>query len=148
MTMSVRLHFLILVLVLCSCTRPGPLTSEPKNEVKVSTAGSDQAEPAITAGADGNIYVVYVDHGADKTADLYLQKLDSDLKQVGERVRINPEPGIVKSWAGDAPTVKIALDGSIYIGWTARAGEGTNYVVSVSHDGGTTFAPLAFSWAM
>src|SRR5204862_5522537 len=24
--------------------------------------------------------------------------------------------------------------------WTARSGDGTNYVVSVSHDGGTTFS--------
>jgi len=139
--MSVRLTFLILVLVLCCCTRPGPRTSDPKNEVKVSTAGSDPAEPAITADADGNIYVLYVDHAADKTADLYLQKLDSNLKQIAERVRINPEPGIVKSWAGDSPTVAIAPDRSIYVGWTTRAGEGTNYVASVSHDDGTTFSP-------
>src|SRR6187455_3063377 len=103
MKMSVRLHFLILVLMLGSCTRPD-FPADPTSEVKVSIADSDSAEPAVTADSDGNIYVLYVDHAADKSADLYLQKLDSNLKQIGERVRINPEPGIVKSWAGDAPT--------------------------------------------
>jgi hypothetical protein len=126
-----------------SCTGPqssgGVVTQDKIAEVKVSVSDSDPAEPAIAADADGNIYVVYVDHAADKSADLYLQKFDSNLKQLRERVRINPETGIVKSWAGDAPTVTIAPDTSVYVGWTARSGDGTNYVVSVSHDGGMTF---------
>jgi hypothetical protein len=117
-----------------------PVASEAKSEVKVSMANSDPAEPAVTADADGNIYVVYVEHALDKSADLYIQKFDSALKQIGDRVRIDPEVGSVKSWAGDAPSVAVATDKSIYVGWTARSGDGTNYVVSVSHDGGMTFS--------
>jgi len=139
MKMSVRLLFLIVVLALGSCTRPGPTTSDSKSEVKVPIADSDPAEPAVAADTDGNIYVIYVEHAADKSADLYLQKFDSSLKPIGERVRINTETGVVKSWAGDAPTVTVAPDKSMLVGWTARSGDGTNYVVSVSHDGGSTF---------
>jgi hypothetical protein len=150
MKTSVRLHFLILVLVVAgllgSCTRSQssdnlhPAASEANSEVKVSVAHSDPGEPAVAADTDGNIYVAYVEHAPDKSADLYIQKFDSTLKQIGERVRINPEVGIVKSWAGDAPSVTVATDKSIYVGWTARSGDGTNYVVSVSHDGAATFS--------
>ncbi|PYT00101.1 MAG: hypothetical protein DMF63_09025 [Acidobacteria bacterium] len=143
-----KFQFLILLSVLFSfacnpresATPNRPISSDATNEVKVSIADSDPAEPAIAADVDGNIYVAYVEHAADKSADLYIQKFDSKLKSIGEPVRVNPESGIVKSWAGDPPTVTSAPDKSLFIGWTARSGDGTNYVVSVSHDGGTTFS--------
>ena len=150
MKMSTRLHFLILMLVVAgllgSCTRSQspdnlrPAASETTSEVKISIANSDPAEPALATDGNGNLFVVYVEHAPDKSADLYIQKLDSTLKQIGERVRINPEVGNVKSWAGDAPSLTVATDKSIYVGWTERSGDGTNYVISVSHDGGTTFS--------
>ena len=127
-----------------SCSRPSggdhTGTEDVKGEAKVSQANSDAAEPSIATDTDGNLYVVYVEHAADKSADLYLQKFDSTLKPISERIRINPEAGIVKSWYGDAPTVNVAPDKSILVGWTARSGDGTDYVVSFSHDGGATFS--------
>lgn len=108
----------------------------------VSPSGMDSAEPAIAADAAGNIYVAYVEH-VDNSSDLYLQKFDGELKPVTDRVRINPEPGVVKSWRGDQPTIKVAGD-KVYVGWNwaVRKGDkaGNDLMLSVSSDGGKTFA--------
>ena len=145
--MSVRFPLLILVLVVAgtlgACTRLSstrPSISDAKSEVRVSGSDSNTAEPSITADNDGNVFVVYVEHAADKSADLYFQKFDLGLAPRGDRIRVNAEAGIVKSWAGDAPTVTVAPDKAIFVGWTARSGDGTKYVVSVSNDGGATFS--------
>lgn len=116
-------------------------------EAPVSAQNEDAAEPAIAADADGNIYVVYVEHGANKAADVYLQKFSSDAKSIGERVRINSDAGQATAWRGDPPTIKLGKDQTVYVGWTARvesSKEGANNLyLSVSGDGGKTFkAPL------
>jgi hypothetical protein len=112
-----------------------------QSEVKISDDGADSAEPAITADPDGNLYVIYVEHAADKSADLFLQKFDSSSRRSGSKVRINPDPGTVKAWAGDAPTIVIGPDNTIFVGWTDRAaGGGTNFVLSSSRDGGASFS--------
>src|ERR1700749_2195882 len=40
--------------------------------VRVSAEGTDAAEPVINAGADGAIYVAWVEHGTDGKADVWL----------------------------------------------------------------------------
>lgn len=126
--------------------------SENKNsaspaEIKVSAPEIDSAEPAIAADASGNIYVVYVEHNADKSADLFLQKFDNDQKPIGGKVRVNSEKGQVKAWFGDPPTIKVGSEGTIYIGWTARVAasedSANDLYLSTSNDGGKTFnAPV------
>jgi len=63
----------------------------------------------------------------------------------GPPVRINPTAGEATSWRGDPPTIAVAADGTVYIGWTARtessARHATTLYLSASHDGGKTFAP-------
>ncbi|HEY0428181.1 MAG TPA: sialidase family protein [Pyrinomonadaceae bacterium] len=141
------------LLLLSSCApktetnnNPAAQTSvEDADSIRVSALDTNAAEPAIAADASGNVYVVYVEHGADKSADIYLQKFDADAKSSGGRTRVNPEKGQVKAWFGDAPTIKIAADGCIFIGWTAKAAgaekQGASVLnLSVSADGGKSFA--------
>ena len=88
--------------------------------------------------------MVFVEHNADKSADIYLQKFDADGKASGEKTRVNPEKGQAKAWYGDAPTIKIGKDNTIFVGWTAKVSaeksSGNNLNLSVSGDGGKTFA--------
>lgn len=119
--------------------------SIPPSATRISAPEVDAAEPAIAADADGNVYIVYVEHGADKTADVYLQKIGADGKLNGEKTRVNPEKGTAKAWRGDPPTIKIGGDDTIFIGWTAKiAGaeisSASDLNLSVSRDGGKTFA--------
>ena len=67
-------------------------------EILISAPEADSAEPAVAADTEGNLYVLYVEHGGDKTADVYLQKFGSDAKATGERIRINPEAGSATAW--------------------------------------------------
>ncbi len=119
-----------------------------QTEIRVSDADANAAEPAIAADSNGNVYVVYVEHYADKSADVFLQKFDADGKKIGEKVRINPEKEKAKAWFGDAPTIKIGNDNSVFVGWTAKVlnaekSSATVLNLSVSSDGGKTFsAPL------
>jgi hypothetical protein len=113
--------------------------------VRVSAENTNAAEPSIAADSSGNVYVVFVEHNADKSADIYLQKFDASGKTSGEKTRINPEKGQAKAWFGDAPTVKIGRDNTIFVGWTAKIdgaekSAATILNLSVSADGGKTFA--------
>ena len=118
--------------------------SANSKEILVSAPDTDAAEPAIASDSAGNIYVLSVEHGANKTADVYLKKFNFEAEQIGERVRINPEAGRATAWRGDPPTIKLGGDGTIYIGWTARVevseGSANNLYLSVSKDGGKSFA--------
>ena len=115
--------------------------------VMVSAPEADAAEPAVASDAAGNVYLAYVVHNADKTADLFFQRFGADSKPLGEKVRVNPAPGTVKAWRGDPPTVKVAGDGTVFIGWTVKVeskGKPANdLMLSVSRDNGRSFeAPV------
>lgn len=113
--------------------------------IRVSSVGADAAEPAVAADANGNVYVVYIEHGAGKAADLYFQKFDANQNPAGEKKRVNPEAGQATAWFGDAPQIKIGRNNQIFISWTGRI-EGaenpnaTKLYLSVSGDGGNSFA--------
>jgi hypothetical protein len=142
-------NFIIGLLVILFLALAGCPTSPTNSslEIPVSVADKDSAEPAIAADSEGNIYVLYVEHGAGKTADVFLQKFGNDAKPKGEKVRVNPEAGRATAWRGDQPTIKIGSEGTIYVGWTARVevskGAPTDLYLSVSNDGGKSFqAPV------
>lgn len=145
----------VLSIFFCNCQQKSSEATnsnqqaETKKEsaIRVSSAETDAAEPSIASDKDGNIYVVFVEHNADKSADVYLQKFDKNEKRIGEKVRVNPEPKTAKAWFGDAPTIKIGGDNSVYIGWTAKVESekttATTLYLSASRDGGKTFdAPV------
>lgn len=116
--------------------------ADASRPVRVSSVGADAAEPAIAAAADGTVYVVWVEHRPKREADVWLARFDGGGKSLGPATRVNPTAGEAKSWHGDAPTVGVAPDGAVYVGWTARDGAaGHNSVLhlSASRDGGQTF---------
>ena len=142
----------LLSIFFCNCQQKVSETTnsnqqaETKNDsaIRVSNAETDAAEPSIASDKDGNIFVVFVEHNPDKSADIYLQKFDKSEKPFGEKVRVNPEPKTAKAWFGDAPTIIIGDKNDIYIGWTAKVDTekttATTLYLSVSRDGGKTFA--------
>src|ERR1041384_1454747 len=112
--------------------------------VRVSVPNTEASEPAIATDQDANIYIVYVEHGAEKAADIFLQKFDSGMKPQGDRARVHLNAGEAGAWRGGQPTIKIGADKKIYVGWNARVpvaeGAANNLMLSVSSDGGKTFA--------
>lgn len=146
---------LLAAIFLTSCVRRAEQTigtvptKDPADpaSVMVSAPEADAAEPAVAADPAGYLCLAYVVHNADKTADLFFQKFDRGLKPLGEKVRVNPAPGSVKAWRGDQPTVKVAPEGVIYIGWTVKSGPAkkpaTDLMLSVSKDNGKSFEPPA-----
>ncbi len=128
--------------------RETPANIQRKAATRVSAPDSNASEPALAADADGNLYYVFVEHYADKSADLFLQKFGADNALIGEKVRVNPEKGQAKTWFGDPPTVQVGKDAAVYVGWTAKpanAGKsgGNILYLSVSRDGAASFgAPV------
>lgn len=118
-------------------------STAPPPAMRVSVADTDAAEPAIGADKAGNSFVVFVEHRPDKSADLFIRSFDAQLKPLGYKVRVNPEPGDVKAWYGDAPTVAVAPDGVLYVGWNrkTKTGRGNDLMLSISRDGGMSFEP-------
>jgi hypothetical protein len=112
--------------------------------VRVSPESSDAAEPVVAAGSDGTAYVAWIEHRAHKESDLFVAQLDREGNTVGPPVRVNMKAGEATAWRGDPPTLAVAPDGALYVGWTARTGtqgHATTLYLSASRDGGRTFAP-------
>jgi hypothetical protein len=120
---------------------------DSQHSIQISAPEIDAAEPAVAAASDGGVFVVWVEHGANKTADVFLQKFDAEGKPVSVKTQVNPNVGEATAWRGDPPTIKVGADGAIYIGWTKRVktetASGTDFYVSVSRDGGKTFQSTA-----
>jgi hypothetical protein len=120
--------------------------------VRVSPEGTDAAEPSVAASAkDGSVYVVWVEHGADGAADVWLARFAADGRRLNSTpTRVNPRAGGATAWRGDPPTVAVSPDGrSVYVGWMARdksvasasPADAASLQLSASRDGGRTFAP-------
>lgn len=111
--------------------------------VRVSAENTDSAEPALAAAADGTAYVAWVEHRG-KEADVWVARLDRDGGPASAPSRVNPVAGAATAWRGDAPTIAVAPEGAVYVGWTSRI-EGVKHAddlhLSVSRDGGRTFGP-------
>jgi hypothetical protein len=143
-----------LLIVLAGCARQTELVSHGARAsvpsvndgqpVRLSAADADGAEPTMAAGRDGSVYVAWVEHRPEQRADVMLARFDSTGQARGEVARVNAETGEATAWRGDPPTVAVAPDGSVYVGWTARvessSGQADNLYLSASHDGGQTFA--------
>ncbi|MBP7416848.1 MAG: sialidase family protein [Pyrinomonadaceae bacterium] len=145
--------FIALILISVGCTKMADKPSadsktntDTASAIRISAGGIDASEPAIAADAVGNVFVVYVEHSG-KAADVFVQKLDAAGKPAGEKVRVNPAAGEAKAWKGDPPTIAIAKDNTIYIGWTRKLADekakGNDLVLSASRDGGRTFGDPA-----
>ena len=111
--------------------------------VRISAPEADGAEPAVANAPDGNVYVAWINHSAKSQADVIFARLGGDGAMQGSGVRVNPKAGTATAWRGDPPTIAVAPDQTIFIGWTARvesgSGHATDIYVSASHDQGRTF---------
>jgi hypothetical protein len=160
---------LLLAIVICSisviagCARynnqgssnQGPSNQGPSNPevnsraanispiVLVSSENGVAAEPALAAASDGGVYVTWIEH-RDQQADVMFAHIGPDSKTPETAIRVNPEAGNATAWRGDPPTIAVAPDGTIYVGWTSRvkapSGHAANIVLSASRDGGKSFA--------
>lgn len=138
------------LLASCATEKLPPQTnaeSDSQQSIQISAPEIDAAEPAVAAASDGGVFVVWVEHGANKMADVFLQKFDAEGKPAGEKSRINSMAGEAAAWRGDPPTIKVGADDAIYVGWTKRVktetASGTDFYVSVSRDDGKTFQSTA-----
>lgn len=115
----------------------------PTSLINVSTPDLNAAEPAIAAGVEGTIFIVWVEHRTNNEADVMIRQYDSKGQPKSEPLRINPQAGQVKAWHGDPPTIKVGQDGAVYVGWTAKVegakGAANILYLSVSRDGGRSF---------
>lgn len=110
--------------------------------LRLSALNTDAAEPAIASTHDGTVYVVWVEHGDKKQSNVLLSVLDQNGNAQSQPVRVNPRGGEATAWRGDPPSIAIAMDGTIYVGWTGRTaseGLGTDLFLSVSRDRGRSF---------
>jgi len=125
-------------------SRDSAMVAKLAEPARISLENADAAEPAVAAGPQGTAFVAWVEHRPKKEADVMVAQLDREGKPLGEPVRVNPNAGEATAWRGDPPTLAVATDGTVYVGWAARAaaqGHASILYLSASKDGGRTFAP-------
>ena len=113
--------------------------------MRVSAEKSEAAEPAVAGARDGTVYAAWVEHRG-READVWLAHFDAEAKPLASPTRVNPNAGEATAWRGDPPTLAVAPDGTVYVGWTARdeaAPHATTLYLSASHDGGRSFGTPA-----
>ena len=79
------------------CQRLAPNSSGPP-PVRVSSADGDAAEPVLATGRDNSFYVAWVEHLADKGADVFCAPYDHNGLARRAPTRVNPEAGAAKAW--------------------------------------------------
>jgi Cu/Ag efflux protein CusF len=124
-------------------TAAGALKVNAAPAVRVSAEKTEAAEPAAAPARDGTVYVAWVEHRGEE-ADVWLAHFDGEGKTLGPPARVNPKAGEASAWRGDPPTLAVAPDGTIYVGWTARDEAGAHastLYLSASRDGGRAFGP-------
>ncbi|HVG32208.1 MAG TPA: sialidase family protein [Pyrinomonadaceae bacterium] len=138
----------LLGLTSASCTRyfsrDSAAVAKLAEPVRISLENADSAEPAVAAGPQGTAFVTWVEHRPKKEADVMVAQIDREGKPMGEPVRVNPNAGEATAWRGDAPTLSVAADGTVYVGWAARdatKAHASILYLSASRDGGRSFAP-------
>jgi hypothetical protein len=151
-TLYVLASLAVVLFLLSGCKRSSVdarnnVLSGLSQPVRVSSGDTDAAEPAIATSPDGDVYVAWVNHGPKSGADVMIARFSSDGQMQGSTARVNPQAGNATAWRGDPPTIAVAPDHTVYIGWTARAdsesGHATDLYLSSSRDRGQTFnAPV------
>jgi hypothetical protein len=145
MKKRVLVVFCLFYLFVAGCTK-APTTSRTHLDSprRISSAEANASEPALVTTKDGNAYLVWVEHRG-KDADVMFERFNVDGDANGAAIRVNPQAGQATAWRGDQPTIAVAVDGTIYVGWTGRAdaasGSSPDIYLSASRDGGKSFAP-------
>jgi hypothetical protein len=135
--------FLAALISIDGCTkRPGAASLKPSSPQRLSSGSANASEPAMVT-KDGVVYVVWVEH-REKDADVMFERFSDESQSLSAAIRVNPQAGQATAWRGDQPTIAVAPDGTIYVGWTGRAdpasGSSPDIYLSSSRDGGKSFA--------
>ncbi len=152
---ALRLSTILLAVVLLSasaCKRASVSQNTPPvllpglgQPVRVSSGSADASEPAIAVSPSGAVYVAWVEHEPNAQANVMVAAFSAAGRLEQEAVRVNSEPGTATAWRGDPPTIAVAPDETVYVGWTARikseSGHATELYLSSSKDRARTFAP-------
>jgi hypothetical protein len=136
----------VLAFAVACARRPTTSTRHLSSPQRISSQDANASEPAVATAKDGTAYLVWVEHRG-KEADVMLKRVNAEGQTLGEPVTINPQTGQATAWRGDPPTVAIAQDGTVYVGWTGRADPASrippDIYLSASRDGGKSFtAPV------
>jgi hypothetical protein len=152
LTLKLTMVLLCIALITISGCKHGTSTSVStapgvSQPIRVSSGDTNAAEPAIATAPGGEVYIAWVNHGAQSQADVMFARFNSEGRMQGSPVRVNSQPGVATAWRGDPPTVAVASDQTVYVGWTARVGSesdhATDIYLSSSRDHGQTFnAPV------
>jgi len=134
----------LVLLSTSSCRSGGRQVSVSGAPIRVSAADANGAEPAIAAAANGSFFVAWVNHGPARDADVMVAHFSPEGAIQGSAVRVNSQPGVATAWRGDPPTIAIAPDQTVFVGWTGRvqpdSGHATDIYLSASRDQGRTFS--------
>ena len=124
-------------------TRGAETNKTAPQPIQISANGVDAAEPSTASAPDGTFYVAWVNHDA-KQADVMIARFNGEGVRQGTAIRVNRQSGAATAWRGDQPSVAVAPNGAVYVLWTARVEDkdkhGTDVYLSVSNDGGQSFA--------
>jgi hypothetical protein len=112
-------------------TVPMPGLSQP---MRVSPEGADAAEPAIAAMSGGG-YVAWVSHGVKSDADVMIARFADDGRLQSPPARVNSQTGVATAWRGDPPTVAVAPDQTVFVGWTARVESASGQATDLRRSG-------------
>lgn len=134
---------LFALVFVAGCTkRPTTPANQLGSPQRISSGTANASEPAIVT-KDGKVYVVWVEHRG-KDADVMFESFNGEGQSLGATIRVNPQVGQATAWRGDQPTIAVAPDGTVYVGWTGRAdsasGSSPDIYSSASRDGGKSFA--------
>ena len=113
---------------------------EPRELATPAAPGS--AEPNLTTGADGRVYLSWVEPGPDSTHALRFAVLEEDGRWSAPRT-VASGPGWFVNWA-DFPSLRVLEDGRMAAHWLQRSGAGRyayEVRIALSADGGRTWTP-------
>jgi hypothetical protein len=118
-----------------------PVTIESVGKVeRVQTpAASRSAEPRLSAGADGSLYLTWVEVTADGYV-LAMSRWTGDAWSPSSRVAAGDDWFV--NWA-DVPSLTALADGTLFAHWLVMSGEGTyayDIQIARSTDGGETWS--------
>src|SRR5215831_9856480 len=86
--------------------------------IRLSNETSDASEPAIAVSNNGIVYVAWIEH-RNSEADVMVARLNHEGRLESSPARVNSQPGTATAWRGDPPTIALASDGTVFVGWTA-----------------------------
>ena len=141
--MSLSIPIQLTIFLAASITAESPqidLDARPVIVSIPSPAGEKSRLPNLTSGADGQLYLSWVEPGKDGSTRLLFSTFSEDAWSEAKEIAAGSDWFV--NWA-DFPSLAVLSDGTIAAHWLARLGTGTyayGVQVSLSTDGGVTWS--------